>query len=405
MNLSVFIPYLIAKCAFSLAGTMLTVAIGWHIYQLTGDPFDLALVGLAQVVPMLSLFIVSGWVIDNFSRKHLVLICAFFVTLVLLGIAWVMTQANVQKYLIFALLFVNGCIRAFYMPAQQAILPNIVKEKYLAKAIAISTTTWNVASTAGPFVAGLIIAWIDLSIYWLLGFLTFISTLLFLKLPRLAKMKSSGRGLDQILGGIRFVKTSPYVLGSITLDLFIVLFGSVMALLPIYVSDILKVGPEALGLLRGMPALGAVLVGILLAKIPAFQNAGRTLFISLVGFSFSILIFAWSEVLWLSLIALFLYGAFDMISINVRTTLVQLATPDELRGRVSAVNSIFISTSNDMGDFRTGSVAALLSPVATASLGGFMALGIAIGGWFLFPKIRDLKKLEDASYTKPSNTD
>jgi MFS family permease len=398
MKLDVFIPYLTARCCFSLAGTMLTVAIGWHLYQLTGDPFDLALVGLVQLTPILSLFIFTGWVIDNFSRKLIVILCALTETLVLLGIALVMQQEEIQKVFLLSLLFVHGSVRAFYMPAQQAILPNIVSETDLPRAVAITSTVWNVASTSGPFVAGLLLAWIDFSIYWVLCVLTIASTLLFFRLPKLPRVKSIGRGWEQILGGIRFVKTSPYVLGAITLDLFIVLVGSVMALLPIYVTDVLEVGPEALGLLRAMPALGAVIVGVMLAKLPPLRNAGHTLFASLVVFSFSILLFAWSEILWLSMLALFIYGGTDMVSVNIRTTLVQLATPNELRGRVSAVNTIFISTSNDMGDFRAGSVAALLPPVATATLGGIMALGVAVGGFFLFPKIRQLKKLKDASY-------
>ncbi len=392
---AVLVPYLTARATSSLASTMLSVAIGWHLYQLTGDPFDLALVGLVQVVPILALFIITGWVVDNFPRKFILLACSLAETCILFGLAIVMTGDNIDKNTIFTLLFAHGCTRAFYSPSQQAILPNLVSRDALSKAVAISSTVWNIASTSGPFAAGLLIAWIDLNTYWILGLLTLVSTLLFSQLPRLAHVKSAGRGLDQILGGIRFIKQSPFVLGSISLDLFAVLLGSVMALLPVYASDILNVGPEALGILRGMPALGAAMVGIAMTKLPALRHSGIALFACLALFGVSIIVFAFSTSLWLSLAALWVYGGTDMVSVNIRSTLIQLATPDNLRGRVGAVNSIFIATSNELGDFRAGAVASILSPVATVTLGGLMACAVALGGYWLFPKIRHLDRLTD----------
>ena len=397
MNYTVFIPYLITRAAISLAGTMLSVAIGWHLYRLTGDPFDLALVGLVQVVPVLAFFIVTGWVVDNFPRKLILTLCACGETAVLLGLALVMLNGldASDKHAIFILLFFHGCLRAFYGPAQQAILPNIVSREALSKAVAITSTVWNSAMTAGPFLAGVLLAWIDLEIYWLLAGLYFIGAVSLLRLPPLSHTKPMEKGWNQVLSGIRFIKGNSYVMGGITLDLLVVFFGSVMALLPVYALDILKVGPEALGLLRGMPALGAVMTGLTMSYLPDMRSAGKILFAALLLFSLSILLFAFSTTLWLSLLALWLYGASDMISVNVRSTLIQLATPDDLRGRVSAVNSIFISSSNELGDFRAGSVAALLPPVVAVALGGIMALGVTIGGAYLFPTIRKLDKLTD----------
>ncbi len=378
----------------SLASTMLTVAIGWHLYQLTGDAFDLALVGLVQIVPILLLFIVSGWVIDHFSRKKILVTCALAEALILLLMAVAMQPEAFNKHVVFGLLFLHGCVRAFIGPAQQAILPNIVSRAALARAVAVTSIVWNVASTSGPFAAGLMLAWIDRDTYWVLAGLSLVGALMFLPLPLLLQKQSSGRALEQVLGGIQFIKRNPIVLGSISLDLLAVLLGSVMALLPIYAIDILNVGPDALGVLRGMPALGAVMVGILMTRLP-IPRPGISLFIALVVFSLSIILFAYSTHFWLSLIALWIYGAMDMVSVNIRSTLIQMATPDELRGRVSAVNSIFIATSNQMGDFRAGTVATLLPATTTVALGGLMALGVAVGGYFMFPGIRKLSSLSE----------
>lgn len=396
MNLSIFIPYLFGRVALSLSITILSMAMGWHLYQLTGDPFDLALVGLVQVIPVLSLFLVTGWVIDRFPRKLILIICSFSEVIVLIALAIIMNSEQIQKEWILALLFINGCSRAFLAPCTQAILPNLVPESVLSKAVAITTTAWNVASTAGPLVGGILLATIDLSVYWVLALLSLSASIVFTFLPKLTRSEPLGKGLDQVLGGIKFISKNPIVLGSISVDLFIVLLGSVLVLLPVFAENILNVGAFELGLMRSMPAFGAVMVGIVMAKSPAMKHTGQWLFASLTVFSISILVFATSSTLWLSLLALWLYGASDMVSVNVRSTLVQLATPDQLRGRVSAVNSIFISTSNKMGDFRAGSVASILPPVTTVVVGSISALVVVAASYFLFPKLRKLDRMEDA---------
>lgn len=390
-----FISYLLARVFISLASTMLAVAIGWHLYQFSGDAFDLALVGLMQFLPMLLFFIVTGWAVDHFSRKHILVACVFVEAVVFLGLAFTLRHGEINRVVIFSLLFVHGSARAFYAPAMQAVLPNIVSSELLSKAVAIVSSTWTTSQTVGPFIAGVLIAWIDFGIYWLLLVLLAVGAVLFGLLPRLPKSQPIGRDVKQLLGGVRYVFANPIVLPSITLDLLIVMLGSVVALLPIFVIDVLKEGPEALGLLRAMPAFGGVVMGLTLARLPPLRHAGRALFFSLLIFSASIFVFAISKILWLSLIALWVYGAADMISVNVRSTLIQLATPNSLRGRVNAVNMLFISTSNDIGDFRSGSMAAAAGPVVTALAGAGMAFVVAVGGYFLFPTLRKLDRVTD----------
>lgn len=375
---------------------MLSVAVGWHIYEATGNPFDLALVGLMQILPIAGLFIVSGWVIDNLQRKYVLIGCAVLQGLVLLGLAASLGGSEFDRFAVFGLLLLNGVASAFYMPAVHAILPSIVPQQELSRAIAISSTVWTAAETTGPFAAGFLIAWFDRDTYWLLAVLAFLAAVLLFFLPRVTVRRPVGRGLSQLLDGVRHVFRNPLVLPAISLDLFIVLAGSVVALLPVFAIDILDVGPEVLGLMRAMPALGAVTAGIVLTRLPAMRRTGTLLFSSLALFSVSILVFGLSSNLWLSLAALLVYGATDMVSVNVRSTIIQLATPEELRGRVNSVYSLFVSTSNDVGDFRAGAVASVIGPVSTVLVGGVMAVGVAAGGYFLFPTLRRLDRITDA---------
>ncbi len=384
---------------------MLSVAVGWHIYQATGNPFDLALVGLMQVLPIIGLFILAGWVVDNFPRNRVLFACAVLQGVAYLGLVVSIDGEALNKAAVFSLLFLIGVARVFFGPAMQSTLPKIVKQEDLTRAVAVSSTVWTSAGTAGPFLAGLLIAWFDTGVYWALAFLAFLASSLFLALPKITVVKSAGRGAAQLLDGIHYVMKNPFVLPSISLDLFIVLLGSVVALLPVYAIDILNIGPEALGLLRAMPALGAVVAGVLMARLGTLRHSGKQLFIALAVFALSILVFAVSHSFWLSLMALLIYGASDMVSVNIRSTLIQLATPDELRGRVSAVNSLFIAASNDLGDFRAGTVATIVGPVATVLTGGLMALGVTVGGYALFSKLRQLDRMTEAEWGASRSND
>jgi MFS family permease len=391
-----FTLYLVSRAFVTLAASMLSVAVGWHIYEATGNPFDLALVGLMQILPIAGLFIVSGWVVDNLQRKYVLIACTVLEGLVLLGLAASLGGGDFDRVAVFGLLLLNGVARAFYMPAVHALLPSIVPHDDLSRAIAINSTVWTAAETAGPFIAGLLIAWLDTDIYLVLAMLAFVAGVLALFLPTIAVRRPRGRGLAQLLEGVRYVYNNPLVLPAISLDLVIVLVGSVVALMPVFAIDILKVGPEALGLMRAMPALGAVAAGVMLTRVPALHRTGTLLYSSLAVFAISILVFALSRNLYLSLAALLVYGATDMVSVNVRTTIIQLATPEELRGRVNSVNSLFIATSNEMGSFRAGTVATVIGPIATVLAGGLMAVGVVIGGYLLFPTLRRLDRITDA---------
>ena len=390
-----FFAFLTARAAVSLVTAMLSIAIGWHLYQNSGDPFDLALVGLMQIMPIFLFFFVTGWATDSLPRKALLVICTIADAAILIGITMAMLADDLNLTIIFALLFAHGGVKAFYTPAQQAIIPNIVPPAMLSRAIALNSTIGKIFATAGPLLAGILITLIDVYTYFVAAGLMGISTIAYLFLPKLTRLAPVGRSLDMVLGGVAYVRSNSIVLGAIALDLFIVLMGSVVTLLPVYAADILNVGPESLGVLRGMPALGGVVVGLGLAALPPMRRSGLCLFAALLVFAASILVFAVSTIFWVSLVALFVYGAADMISVNIRMTLIQLATPDHLRGRVSAVNAIFISSSNEMGDVRAGSAAALLGPVTTVFIGGLAALGVAISGWYIFPKLRHLDRLAD----------
>jgi len=395
-----FFAFLFGSALINLVTTALSVALGWHIYQHSGDPFDLAIIGLMQIIPTFVFFFATGWVVDSFSRRTLLIGCALGEALVMAGLSLAMLADTIDLRLVFGLLFLHGSVRAFYFPAKQAIVPNLVSEAQLPRAIALSSTVGNVAMTGGPLIAGFLIALIDLDVYGLLAAILFAAGVIFFLLPKMARVEMAPRTWATIIGGVTFVRSNSIVLGAIALDLFIVLLGSVVTLLPIYALDILEIGPEQLGVLRGMPAFGAVLAGAILSGLPPMRRCGTNLFIALLVFAGSIILLALSRNYWLSVIALFIYGASDMISVNIRMSLVQIATPDNLRGRVSALNGIFIATSNEMGDVRAGSAAAFLGPVATALIGGVMAFGVVVGGYWLFPRLRSLDRISDAAHRK-----
>ncbi|MDC8831087.1 MFS transporter [Alteromonas gilva] len=389
-----FAWFLGGRGMFSTIESIMAVAFAWHLYERTGDPFDLALVGLFQIAPVYILFPLTGWVVDHVSRSKILIAGATMQLLVLTGFALLMMTADFNKWYLLALISVYGCGKAFMSPALQATLPNLVAPHYLNQAVAITSTVWNIALTVGPFVAGVLIAWLDRNVYWVLVAAAIVTFTCFINIPHM-DAANTAKGKRDLLGGLRFVKQNPIVLGSLSVDLFIILLGSVVALLPVYAADILKVGPQGLGLLRAMPAAGAVLMGVYLSRFKTeFNNTGATLFVSLVVFACSILTFALSQSLWLTATALFVYGASDMISVVIRGAVVQLHTPNALRGRVSAANSIFIASSNQLGDFRAGATAAAIGPVNATLIGGWCALAIALSGAYWFKDLRQLKTLK-----------
>ena len=393
-----FVGYLGARIAIGIANTMLIVALGWHLYEITGDPWSLALVGLMQIIPVYVFFFVSGYVIDRFPRVWVVRACALVEALAVLGIAQILTQGDPDLPTLYGLVFVHGAGRAFHGPALHAIVPNIVPREVLDRAIAMSSTSWNAASIVGPVVAGYLILLLDRQIYGVIALASAATLIGYLFIPSIRIPQEKGDRLKTLLAGIQYVRGKPIILGGLTIDLLMVGFGSVMVLLPVFAADILLVGPEELGLMRGMPALGSVLMGLFLStRRQEISGAGPKLWFSLIVFAASILVFSLSEILILSLVALFFYGASDMVSVNIRMGMVQAATPEYLRGRVAAVNMLFIQTSNEGGDFRGGALAGLLGPVQTVLIGGVLGLGFLVWSKKQFPGLYTLDKISDLS--------
>lgn len=393
------IGLLIGRIATTLIASTMIVGIGWHLYEATGSAFGLALIGLFQIIPIFLCTLPAGWTADNFSRKQILFVCSALQLIVLVLIALIMNQDVLNKWALYSALVVLAIGRAFFAPAIQSTLPNIVKPEHLNRAVALVSSSWNLALTLGPLVAGVLIAWMDKDFYWLLLIFGIFNLAGFSLLPALnSSSEKTSFHLSELLGGVTYLRKSPEVLGSLVVDLFIVLVGSVMAILPIFVKDVLNAGPEVLGLLRAMPAVGATLMGIALARRQKpIQKNGQTLFIALFVFSASIILFASVHIVWVSAIALFIYGASDMISVVLRAAIVQLYTPDGLRGRVSALNTLFIASSNELGDFRSGSAAALFGPVTAALIGGVMACAVAGIGMLVFKPLRQLGELKTSS--------
>ncbi len=375
-----------------------TVSIGWHVYKLTGDPLDLGLIGLAQFAPVFALFLVAGVAADRFDRR-LILIISNFILMFTVGMTLtVLTLGIATMPIILSILVLHGAARGFYHPASQAILPNLLPTEQFPRAVAFTSSANKAAQLLGPALGGLLIAWVADGVYAVIILffaLSAVSGAVIAKTTR--SFEKQPVNLQTVLGGFMYVWRNKIVLGAVSIDLLAVLFGGVMALLPIYASDILNVGPAGLGVMRSMPAIGSLMLGLVLTQLAAPRYMGPALFFSLAVFSISIIVFGLSETFWISLVALGAYGAADMVSVYVRQTLVQIATPDNMRGRVSAVNSVSINASNELGDFRAGIMAAGWGTVPAVVIGGVATLAIT-GIWCLiFPSIRRVDRLDDLS--------
>ncbi len=380
-----FMRYWVSRLTGNLANQMLLVAIAWQMYEITGSAWDLGLVGLYQFVPALLLTLVAGQVADRFNRGHIILAC-FVAQAVTSAVLWLAAVDGwLHRELLLVLSIVLGAARAFQMPAQQALLPLLVTERLFPRAMAFSAGGLQVSVMGGPALGGFLFAAGAPVVYGVCLGLMLLACGLMLRV-KIAPVAPSREPvtLDTVLAGLVFVWRRKLLLGAISLDLFAVLLGGATALLPIYAKDILMVGPWGLGLLRAAPALGALVMSVVLTRWPLQEKVGRKLLLSVAVFGVAIMVFAVSTSFWLSMAALALSGAADMVSVVIRQTLVQLETPDEMRGRVSAVNTIFIGASNQLGEFESGATAALMGPVAAALVGGLGTLGVALlwGRWF-----------------------
>lgn len=377
-----------ARLASVSASQMLMVALGWQMYDLTGSAWDLGLVGLAQFVPALLLALPAGHWIDRHHRGRILAACLAVNLLVAAALTLASAGGLVTRGLLLALSVVLGALRAVQMPTQQALTPLLVPAHLLPRALAFSSVGLQSAIIAGPALGGLIYALGPAATYGSCTALFALGTVLALMVRyEHEPPPQEPTSWQSVLAGLHFVRGHRVVLGAMALDLFAVLLGGATALLPMFAKDILHVGPVGLGVLRGAPAIGALLMSLWLTRRPVRRRTGRLLIGSVAVYGLATLVFGLSTSFVLSLLALVVTGASDMVSVVIRQTLVQLETPDAMRGRVSAVNSLFIGASNQLGEFESGATAALLGPVGSVVLGGAGVLLVAALWPRLFPAL------------------
>jgi MFS family permease len=389
-----FALFLSARVCSSFGFQMQSVAIGWQVYALTGSAFDLGLIGLAQFLPIMVLTLAAGHAADRYDRRWIVAGCQaieFATSAVLaLGVArgWLGMNG------ILASVTVLGAARAFESLTLSALMPGLVAPTDLQRASAWSASANQTATIVGPAGGGLLYA-VGAPVPFAFTAALFLLAAVLVTLIRVNRPASAREPatLRSVLSGITFIWSRPAVLGAISLDLFAVLLGGATALLPIYARDILHTGSWGLGMLRAAPAAGALAMSVLLARRPLRRRAGRFMFGAVVLFGVATMVFALSRSIWLSVAALVLLGAADVVSVVIRFTLVQMRTPDAMRGRVSAVNMLFIGTSNQLGEFESGATAALLGVVPATLLGGVATIGVALLWMWLFPELRDIDEL------------
>lgn len=390
-----FLFFLSSRSLSRFSSQIGAVAIGWQIYDLTGSAFDLGMVGLVQFLPTALLVFVAGHAADRFERKRVVQACQVAEALTALFLAGSTFAGTISEIQIFVATFVLGIAGAFESPATSALLPLIAPQGSLQRATAISSGAAQVATITGPALGGFAYALMPSAPYGIMMVFWLFGALLTGGIGRLQQAAAkNGEVSDDLFAGVTFVRSNPAILGTISLDLFAVLFGGVTALLPIYARDILQTGPLGLGILRAAPAVGALLMTMVLARHTINRRVGMRMFQAVIVFGVATVVFALSHWMWLSALALAVLGAADTISVVIRFSLVQLATPDEMRGRVGAVNFLFINASNQLGQFESGVTAALLGTVPSAVLGGVATVAVALLWMKLFPTLRDVEKLE-----------
>nr|WP_176664863.1 MFS transporter [Variovorax sp. SG517] len=383
-----------ARLFGTAASQMLLVAIGWHMYELTGSAWDLGLVGLYQFVPALVLALLAGHVVDRHHRGRIVAACFAVQGLVALVLLLAVLEKHDTRGLLLGLSLVLGAVRAFQMPAQQALTPLLVPPSMLSRAMAFSSAGMQGAIIGGPALGGLLFVAGMAVVYGASVVFFAIACALVLRL-RYAYTPAAREPvtLATVFAGVDFIWKRKPVLGAVSLDLFAVLLGGAVALLPIYAKDILHTGPWGLGLLRSAPAVGALVMSIALTRRPVERNVGRTLLLAVGLFGLCMVVFGISKSFIVSLIALAVSGGADMVNVVIRQTLVQLETPDAMRGRVSAVNSIFIGASNQLGEFESGATAALLGPVGSVVVGGVGTMLVALSWFRIFPSLAHRDRL------------
>lgn len=392
---SSFLFFLSSRSLSRFSSQIAAVAIGWQIYDLTGSALALGMVGLVQFLPTALLVFVAGHAADRYERKRVVQLCQLVEALTALFLAWGSYAGWLNQVHIFVATFVLGTAGAFESPATAALLPLIAPKGSLQRATALSSGAAQVATITGPALGGFLYAVAPGLAYTVMLFCWLVGMVLTGGInPAQPEAMQSNDKSDDLFAGVTFIRSNRAILGTISLDLFAVLFGGVTALLPIYARDILLTGPLGLGILRAAPAVGALFMTAYLAHHTIHRRVGLRMFQAVIVFGVATIVFALSKLMWLSVVSLAVLGAADTISVVIRFSLVQLSTPNEMRGRVGAVNFLFINASNQLGQFESGVTAALFGTMPAAVLGGVATVAVALAWMKLFPTLRDVDRLE-----------
>ena len=389
---------LIGSFIVTIGDQMVNVAIGWELYERTGSALALGGIGLVQVIPIIVLSLPAGHMVDRFNRKHIVIAAQALMLLASLGLM-VLSITHGSLLLIYGCLLLIGVAVAFNSPASSTLIPQTVPESLFENAATWESGAWQLAAVLGPALGGFVIALFHSAtlVYGLnaVTALTFALLILMIRGVRRVERSSEVTTLGALVEGLRFLRSTQVILAAITLDLFAVLLGGATSLLPIYAKDILHVGPTGLGWLRAAPSIGAVCISFFIAHAPPFKKAGRILLCSVGGFGIATIIFGVSRSFWLSLLMLFMLGALDSISVVIRSTLLLTRTPDALRGRISAVNYIFVGASNELGGFESGLVAQFFGPIIAVAGGGIGTVLVVLCVALLWPEMRRLGTLSE----------
>ncbi|WP_049733427.1 MFS transporter [Rhizobium ecuadorense] len=395
---SSYTRFFFARFLLSFSQQIVSVAVGWQMYDQTGKAIYLGLIGLVQFLPSLLLMLVTGSVADRYNRRAIAALCSLVSALCTLALLVMTVIGTFTPLPVFAVLLIFGIERAFMSPAVQSLAPNLVPEQDLSNAIAWNSSSWQLAAITGPVIGGLLYGVSATTAYMVAVIFSVLGAALLYMIPK-PEQKTTGEAKSwaMILGGFSFIRAERVVLGAISLDLFAVLLGGATALMPIFARDILTLGPWGLGLLRAAPGLGAIVMAIFLAAYPLKHRAGIYMFTGVALFGLGTIIFGMSTNTEVSIAALALMGAADMVSVYVRESLIALWTPDQLRGRVNAVNMVFVGASNELGEFRAGTMASIFGAVPAVVIGGIGTLAVAAIWASSFPKLRRIDTLDAPS--------
>lgn len=402
--------FLLVRFALVFAWSMQFIVIEWQVYSLTKNPLSLGIIGLMEVIPAVSMALFAGHIVDQKEKRNLLIKCIIGFSIISFGLfllTWPEVvgdwSTNSVLYGIYFLVFLGGFVRAFIGPTVFSLIALIVPKHAYPNAATWSSSTWQMAAVLGPALAGLSIHWIG--VHWSMSLILFFALIALLSILRIKQKPILNPNIgepikESLKAGIKFVYNTKSILGALSLDMIAVLFGGAVALLPIYAQDILEVGPEGFGVLRAAPAVGAFLTMIFSAYVPLSKNAGMKLLAAIFGFGICIIVFGVSTIFWISVVALFFSGVTDGVSMVIRQTILQLKTPDEMRGRVASVNSMFVGSSNELGAFESGLTAKLMGTVTAVVFGGTMTLITVVVTGMSLPTFRKLDLTKDIEDNK-----